>query len=176
MSVRSITTYAVLIVAFALFPGFILANGVWERYVDGILVTLSAVPLSPLESEQVGFILAFLNPQTRAYLTDIPVARIEIEAFEVKSLPDGGPIFQNDNIVLNEGLAEFSYQFIETGIYDIHIIFKTPDGKEHNAGFLTSVRAVPKPTAEIPPPLWLTVATAIGSISGFVIALKLRRA
>src|SRR3989344_5341311 len=136
----------VLLFSFFLIPLVGWANGAWERYVDAVLVELSATPLSPLQGEQVGFILSFHNPETRAYLTNIQDARYRVDAFEVASYPNGGTVFEGDTLTLTEGSAEFSYRFTESGIYDIHVLFQTQGGKKHEAGFLTSVRKMPEPS------------------------------
>ena len=162
----------VLILAILFIPFVARANGAWERYVDAVLVELSAAPLSPLQGEHIGFILSFHDPETRTYLTNISHARYRIDALEVASYPNGGTIFESEPLVLTEGSAEFSFRFAESGIYDIHVLFQTQDGKKHEAGFLTSVRTVPKQLQSFPLPI-LLLGIVIGSLGGFMLAPRI---
>ncbi|OHA48284.1 MAG: hypothetical protein A2991_01295 [Candidatus Terrybacteria bacterium RIFCSPLOWO2_01_FULL_58_14] len=164
---------------FSATPFLATANGEWEKYLPeepAILLGLSAAPSSPAIGERIGFLVAFRDPETKAYLANAPSEfRFEIEAFAVSAYPNGGIIHRSEPITVTEGSGEFPYIFSEPGTYDFHIVFADTAGRTRNAGFLLQVReTTPTRGNTAINPLTIISVFAVGLISGYALARRRR--
>jgi hypothetical protein len=136
--------FITLLILFFALPTVTFANGFDERYTDGVLVGLSMAPLSPFVGEKVGMLFSFRDANTGKYITNISEADITIDTFIVDSYKAGDRIFEQKSIDSSIGSFNFQFEFQKQGLYEIHVIFKTPDGKEHNVGYTKQIRINPQ--------------------------------
>jgi len=135
-----LSTYIILFLSIAFFASNVQANGADERYIDGLLVGFTIAPLSPFVEEKTEMLISFRDADSGEYITNIPEAKVVIEAFSVNGYEPQEIIFETKFIDSSLGSFNVPYEFQKEGLYDIHVLFTTQDGKEQNVGYFRQIR------------------------------------
>lgn len=143
------------------------ANGGNQKYVEGYLVQISNLPISPFAGEKVSMLVSFANT-SGDLLRDIE-AKIRINQ-------NDNTIFESNFTEARTGVMKFDYTFEKPGLYDVIVEFRfigsgkvfTPDH------FLFQARAseqyIPVHIAAIATAMFL-----IGIVAGIIFGRRLKR-
>ena len=150
------------------------ANGADERYVDGMLVGFSMAPIAPFVGEKVEMLISFRDAETGQYLASVSQANVTVEAFLVGEEQDGKVIFESGLTDASAGSFNVQYEFPHEGLYDIHVIFTAPDGKEQNVGYLRQIRSNSQQSGSMRESLFIPSLIAASFVS-LVVGYRLAR-
>ena len=163
------------VVVLSPFASVVYANGADERYADGVLVGLSMAPIAPFVGEKVGMLFSFRDAQTGKYLTNIVNADVTIETFIIEGQKGGELLLEKKSIDVSTGSFNLDYEFTKEGLYEIHVAFKTPNGKERNVGYLKQIRVDSRPQPSRISPATLLVSIIVASVFSLAVGYGIAR-
>lgn len=161
------------ILALFVLPVFANANGGDQRVLgQDYLINLSKSPFTPIAGTKTAMTVSFVDLKTRAPIKEDILVRVHI----TKGRGSKTPIYEQKDILVNGGVLDLSYTFVEPGLHEVFFDFayvSAPEVTYEPRDFLMDIQ--PAPAKKQPPldgMLWAGMGAVLGLTIGFALGKK----
>ena len=144
------------------------ANGGIKQVAEGkYMVNLSAAPIAPFIGQKQSMLLGFADIYGNLIEQDISV--------DLSLRYERIPIFEQKNLVADNGVLPFEYTYDKPGLYELLVAFRMPDEPDHTympEDFMIDVKARQSSAPRSFPFLPVAGAGFAGLLLGFVLGKR----